>query len=109
MYYKRKNGVEGVFYEEYGATIEPVTPKKQQKNERQRQKGVKCRKNRVYNWKKGVKTNCKRELLSRKHLPKRFPDVGEISRKSYGFWTLKQPNYGEIQSIEREIQSDIKE
>ena len=41
MYYKRKNGVEGVFYEEYGATIEPVTPKSQQKNEKQRQKGVK--------------------------------------------------------------------
>ena len=41
FYYKRKNGVEGVFYEEYGATIEPVTPKSQQKNERQRQKGVK--------------------------------------------------------------------
>ena len=41
MYYKRKNGVEGVFYEEYGATIEPVTQKNQQKNERQRQKGVK--------------------------------------------------------------------
>lgn len=46
--------------------------------------------------KKGVKTNCKRELLSRKHRPKRCLDVGEISRKSCGFWTLKQPNYGEI-------------
>lgn len=53
--------------------------------------------------------NCKRELLSRKHLPKRCLDVEEISRKSCGFWTLKQPNYGEIQSIEREIWSDIKE
>lgn len=40
--------------------------------------------------------NCKRELLSRKHLPESYLEVWNIFRKFCIFSMLKQQNYREI-------------